>query len=145
MQIKVNVYDSCFVTWCNATGEMKKLNGGQNKHIKLSKVGAEQAVSSDYLSTTANQYNSFLSNPIFGKVIYFLYFHNFFHKIFWVIRNVLDYNLTIFRVVYGDKNAFISKFEEEEDDDLFKPISSNEYKYSFVHDSSDGKKTVNLT
>ena len=47
---------------------MKKLNGGQNKHIKLSKVGAEQAVSSDYLSTTDNQYNSPLLNLIFQKV-----------------------------------------------------------------------------
>ena len=49
---------------------MRKLSGGQNKHIKLSKVGAEQAVSSGYLSTKEKQYNLCPSNSLFEKVSY---------------------------------------------------------------------------
>ena len=52
---------------------MKKHSGGQNKHIKLSKVGTEQAVSLNYLSTTEKKYKSTFSYPLFRKVSYFLY------------------------------------------------------------------------
>lgn len=43
----------------------------------------------------------------------------------------------IFCVIYGNKEAFDAKLEDEEEGDLLKLISLNKYKYSFAHDSSD--------